>query len=205
MSKRGKNETVLTPTTEQLERELIRVRYRRNYWSSVRSTLFSLIAVASVVLLAVMWLPVLRVSGNSMANTLADGDIVVTLRTEEVQPGELAVFSVGGGKMLIKRVIAQGGDEIDIREDGAVLVNGEALDEPYAINITRGECDVELPYVVPEGRVFVMGDNRSVSVDSRTSALGCIAGEQIVGKAAVRIWPLDKLECFLNIGQKGDE
>lgn len=193
MSKQRKNMEAFYPTSEQLEKELQRMKYRRNYWSAVWNTVFSLIAVIAVVLLAVMWLPVLRVSGNSMENTLMSGDIIVTVRTEDVHRGDLAVFSIGNGKTLIKRVVAEAGDEIDIQEDGTVTINGAALEESYAINKARGEYDIELPYTVPAGRIFVLGDNRSVSVDSRKSAIGCIAGEQIIGKAAIRIWPLDRM------------
>lgn len=204
MSNRKENLTAFSPTIAQLEKELLRTKYRRNYWSTIRSTIFTLIAVASLVLLAVMYLPVLRVSGSSMGDTLASGDIVVTMRTEDVRPGDLVVFSIGNGKLLIKRVVAEAGDEIDILEDGTVTVNGEALDEPYVMNKTRGEYDIDLPYVVPEGRVFVLGDNRSVSVDSRNSAIGCVAGEQIIGKAAFKIWPLEEAELLISINQKGE-
>lgn len=193
MSKQRKNVEVFHPTSEQLEKELQRMKYRRNYWRALWNTIFSLIAVTAIVLLAVMWLPVLRVSGNSMENTLMSGDIIVTVRTEDVHRGDLAVFSIGNGKTLIKRVVAEAGDEINILEDGTVTVNGEALKESYVINKARGEYDIEMPYTVPEGRIFVLGDNRSVSVDSRNSVIGCIAGEQIIGKAAVRIWPLDQI------------
>ena len=204
MSNRKENLTAFSPTIAQLEKELLRTKYRRNYWSTIRSTLFTLIAVASLVLLAVMYLPVLRVSGSSMGDTLASGDIVVTMRTEDVHRGDLVVFSIGNGKLLIKRVVAEAGDEIDILEDGTVTVNGEALDEPYVMNKTRGEYDIDLPYVVPEGRVFVLGDNRSVSVDSRNSAIGCVAGEQIIGKAAFKIWPIEEAELLISINQKGE-
>ena len=205
MSNRKENLTTFSPTIEQLEKELLRTKSRRNYWGTIRSTIFTLIAAAALVLLAVMYLPVLRVSGSSMGSTLASGDIVVTMRTEDVHSGDLVVFSIGNGKLLIKRVVAEAGDEVDILEEGTVIVNGEAIDEPYAMNKTRGEYDIDLPYVVPEGRVFVLGDNRSVSVDSRNSAIGCIAGEQIIGKAALRIWPIEQAELLISINQNGED
>ncbi len=83
------------------------------------------------------------------------------------------------------------GDIIDISEDGVVYVNGEPLDEPYVRELALGECDIELPYQVPESRIFVMGDHRLVSVDSRSSTVGCIADEYIIGKVIFRIWPLE--------------
>ena len=87
-------------------------------------------------------------------------------------------------------MIARSGEWVDIDEDGYVYVNGTKLDEPYVEDHARGECDITLPYQVPEGRVFVMGDHRSVSVDSRSTSVGCVSDEQIVGRLLVRVWPL---------------
>ena len=93
-------------------------------------------------------------------------------------------------------MIAGSGDWVDLDEDGTVYVNGEKLDEPYVKDKAFGECDLELPYQVPESRIFVMGDHRSVSVDSRSKAVGCVAEEQIVGKLVCRIWPLTGLQTM---------
>lgn len=185
------------PTLEQLERELKRVKNRRQYISTLRSTVFILLAIAAVVLLAVMWLPVLQVTGSSMQPALNDGNVVVTMRTSAVEPGDLVVFSTSGGKLLIKRVAAEAGDVVDILEDGTVTVNGEALNEPYAINIEKSDYDITLPCTVPQGRVFVLGDNREYSADSRNEAIGCIPEEQIIGRALIRIWPLDTFGILL--------
>ena len=92
-------------------------------------------------------------------------------------------------KILVKRVIANTGDWVDIDEDGYVYVNGEKLDEPYLEDRAFGETDIKLPYQVPDKRIFVMGDNRSVSVDSRNTSVGCVAEEQIVGKIVYCVWP----------------
>lgn len=189
------------PSVEQLRAELERVRYRRRYMSTLRSTIYMLVALATVVLLAVLWLPVFRVSGDSMAGTLDSGDIVVTRRTTSVDRGDLVVFGCDNGKTLIKRVIGMAGDEIDLLDDGTVLLNGAPLDEEYVLSPESGACDVELPLVIPDGCLFVMGDNRAESVDSRSAAIGCISEDQVVGCVIARVWPLKGMELFLPAGQ----
>lgn len=178
------------PTVEELERELKRERYRRDYKKNLRSTVYALVTVAAAaVLIATLLLPVLQIYGSSMFPTLTDGDIVVSLKEHSLQKQDVVAFYYNN-KILVKRVIARAGEWVDIDEDGVVTVNGEELDEPYLTERALGECDIELPYQVPEGRLFVMGDHRSVSVDSRSTSVGCVAEEQIVGKLIFRIWPL---------------
>jgi len=196
MSRMKKSGEAMNLSVEQLQKELNRVRYKRQYAGAIKSTISSLIVAAALVLIAVVSLPVMHVSGDSMLGTLADGDIIVTRRTGDVAPGDLVVFFSSGGKLLVKRLIAEAGDEVNITGEGTVTVNGEAIDEPYVANPTRGEYDIELPYVIPQGCVFVLGDNRAISVDSRNSALGCVAEEQIIGKAMVKIWPLVDIQLL---------
>ena len=183
---------VCPPTTEQLERELKRVRYKSRYRSVLRSTIYSLITVAAIaVLTATLWLPVLQVYGNSMTPALQNGEIIFTVKMSEFEPGDIISFYYNN-KILIKRVIARSGEWVNMDADGNVYVNETLLDEPYLDEKAFGDCNIELPYQVPEGRVFVMGDHRSTSVDSRNSAVGCVAQEQIVGKILFRVWPLEK-------------
>lgn len=183
---------VCPPTTEQLEGELKRVRYKSRYRSVLRSTIYSLITVAAIaVLIATLWLPVLQVYGNSMTPTLQNGEIIFTVKVSEFEPGDIIAFYYNN-KILIKRVIARSGEWVNMDADGNVYVNETLLDEPYLDEKAFGDCNIELPYQVPEGRVFVMGDHRSTSVDSRNSAVGCVAQEQIVGKILFRVWPLEK-------------
>ena len=183
---------VCPPTTEQLEGEVKRVRYKSRYRSVLRSTIYSLITVAAIaVLIATLWLPVLQVYGNSMTPTLQNGEIVFTVKMSEFEPGDIISFYYNN-KILIKRVIARSGEWVNMDADGNVYVNETLLDEPYLDEKAFGDCNIELPYQVPEGRVFVMGDHRSTSVDSRNSAVGCVAQEQIVGKILFRVWPLEK-------------
>ncbi|MGM9584715.1 MAG: signal peptidase I [Faecousia sp.] len=183
---------VCPPTTEQLEGELKRVRYKSRYRSVLRSTIYSLITVAAIaVLITTLWFPVLRVYGNSMTPTLQNGEIIFTVKVSEFEPGDIISFYYNN-KILIKRVIARSGEWVNMDADGNVYVNETLLDEPYLDEKAFGDCNIELPYQVPEGRVFVMGDQRSTSVDSRNSAVGCVAQEQIVGKILFRVWPLEK-------------
>lgn len=177
-------------SAEQMRSELKRIRYKRAYWRTLRSTLGSLLVIVAFVLLIAAYLPVIRMTGDSMADTLRRGDVLLTLRGDEVKRGDLIVFYVEGNKMLVKRVAALGGDQVQLEQDGTLAINGQIIDEKYISNKSLGECDLEFPFEVPEGRVFVLGDNRELSVDSRSSAMGCIASEQIIGKALLRIWPL---------------
>lgn len=183
---------VCPPTTEQLEGEVKRVRYKSRYRSVLRGTIYSLITVAAIaVLIATLWLPVLQVYRNSMTPTLQNGEIIFTVKMSEFEPGDIISFYYNN-KILIKRVIARSGEWVNMDADGNVYVNETLLDEPYLDEKAFGDCNIELPYQVPEGRVFVMGDHRSTSVDSRNSAVGCVAQEQIVGKILFRVWPLEK-------------
>ena len=178
------------PSSEELEKELNRVKYKRRYHVVLRSTVYTLITVAAIaVLVATLWMPVLQIYGGSMTPTLSDGNIVVSVKSSDFQSGDIIAFYYNN-KILIKRVIAEPGDWVNIEEDGTVYVNNERLEEPYLTEKALGECDIEMPYQVPESRLFVMGDHRSVSVDSRSMAVGCVAEEQIVGRILFCVWPL---------------
>ncbi len=178
------------PDVDQLKRELKRTWYRKRYASTLRSTIYVLLVVAAAaVLVSTLWLPVLQIYGSSMTPTLEDGEIVVAQKTSSFETGDVLAFYYNN-KILIKRVIASPGDWVDIKEDGTVYVNQEELYEPYVSEKSLGECDLTFPYQVPESRIFVMGDHRSVSVDSRSSTVGCVAQEQIVGHILFRVWPL---------------
>lgn len=181
------------PTVEQLEAELSREKYKKRYHVILRSTIYILITVAAVsILVATLWLPVLKIYGNSMTPTLQDGQIVVSVKAGDFQTGDIISFYYNN-KILIKRVICGPGDWVDMDADGTVYVNGEELKEPYLKEKAVGECDINLPYQVPDGKLFVMGDHRSTSVDSRSATVGCVAQEQIVGKVVFRVWPLKQL------------
>ena len=180
------------PSVEALEAELGRTRHRENYRRVLRSTFFSLVVVAAIaVLVATLWMPVLQIYGSSMTPTLDEGQFVVSVKSSQFETGDLLAFSLGN-KLLVKRCIAGPGDWVDIDEAGNVSVNDVPLDEPYLTEKAFGECDIELPYQVPDERWFLMGDHRSTSVDSRNSTVGCASKEQIVGRIIFRVWPLSE-------------
>lgn len=188
-----KKKMLTAPTTEQLETEIKRVRYKKRYRTVMKSTVYMLVTVAAAaILVATLWLPVLQIYGNSMTPTMTNGDIVFSLKSSAFQQGDVVAFYYNN-KILVKRVIAGPADWVDISEDGTVYVNGTMLEEPYVAEKAYGDTNIELPYQVPDGKIFVMGDHRSTSVDSRNTAVGCVAEEQVVGKIIFRIWPLDSL------------
>ncbi len=179
------------PTAEQLEQELKRLKYRHSFAFTLRSTVASLIVVAAIaVMISTMIMPVLRVTGTSMTPTLQNDQVIICNKLAECQKGDVVAFYYNN-KVLIKRVIGVAGDVIDISGDGVVSVNGEPLDEPYVSELALGECDIELPYQVPDNRIFVMGDHRSVSIDSRSTSVGCVAIENVIGKVLFRVYPID--------------
>ena len=182
------------PDAEQLSNEIKRIRYIKEYRRMLSNTVSSLIVVAAVaVLISMLFLPVLRVTGTSMAPTFMNDELVICNKRGNFKSGDVVAFYFNN-KILLKRVIGTAGDVIEIKEDGTDYLNGEVLDEPYVNEKALGECDIKLPYQVPDNRIFVMGDNRSVSVDSRSTTVGCIADEYVIGRVIFRLWP------FKNIG-----
>lgn len=184
------------PTLRQLQAELKRERYRITFWRTLRSTVYTLVTVSAfAILIAVLLLPVLQIYGRSMKSTLNGGDIVFSLKNAEPKVGDIVAFYYNNN-ILVKRAIASSGEWVDIDEEGNVYVNQQLVDEPYLDEKALGECNIEMPYQVPEGKLFVMGDNRAVSIDSRNTAVGCISEEQIVGKIVFRIWPLSRISVI---------
>ena len=180
-------------SSQGIEKELNRVQYKERYGKTLRSTIYALITVAAIaVLVATLALPVLQIYGSSMTPSLEDGEIVVSLKTADFEKKDIVAFYYNN-KILVKRVIATAGEWVELDKDGNLYVNGELIEEPYIKDKALGECDIEMPYQVPEGRIFVMGDHRAVSIDSRSSVVGCVAEEQVVGKLVFRLWPLESL------------
>lgn len=178
------------PDLTQLEAELEREQYKNRYGRVLRSTAFSLVVVAAVsVLIAMLLLPVLQISGTSMTESLQDKDIVVALNSSKYQTGDIIAFYYNNN-ILVKRVIAASGDWVNIDKDGNVYVNEELLDEPYISEKALGDCNITLPYQVPDERCFVMGDHRATSIDSRNTAVGCVSNDMVIGKILFLAWPL---------------
>ena len=181
------------PQTGELTQAVKRERYLHRFRMTVRSTFLSLVVVAAVaVLVAVLLLPILKIYGKSMNGTLDSGDIVISVKSTGFETGDVIAFYYNNN-ILVKRVMANPGDWVDLDKEGNVYVNNVLVDEPYLDAKSYGETNIELPYQVPEGKIFVLGDNRSVSIDSRNTAIGCVAEEQIVGKIVFRVWPLSQM------------
>ena len=184
------------PSTEEVKAERERLAYRSRYTRVLRSTIYALVVVAAVaVLLATLFLPVLQVSGDSMNPTLQDKAVIVLVKSGSLKTGDLCGF-YWQNKLLLKRVIGLPGDIISLDENGVVTVSGTVLDEPYVDELALGECDIKFPYQVPENRYFVLGDHRATSIDSRSSVIGCVEKNQIVGKVFIRVWPLSSFSLI---------
>ncbi len=185
------NAEISMPSLEQMENELGRERYRRNYRRALSSTVSALIIVAAVaILISMLVMPVLQITGESMTPAMTNNEIVVALRGSSFEKGDIIAFYYNN-KILVKRVIAQAGEWVDIDEFGNVYINNIPLDEPYLEEKALGDTNIQLPYQVPDGKIFVMGDHRATSADSRNTAVGCVADEQVVGRIVFRIWPFN--------------
>ncbi|MCI8388913.1 MAG: signal peptidase I [Clostridiales bacterium] len=167
-----------------------RLKHNKAYVRALLGTLRALIVVAAIaVLIATLVLPVLQIAGDSMSPTFNDGDIIVLLKSENLKSGDLCSFA-WNNRTLVKRIIGVPGDWINIDADGTVYVNDEELDEPYVSEKGLGECDVEFPYQVPDGCYFVLGDHRDTAIDSRSTLIGSVSADQIIGKVLFRVWPI---------------
>lgn len=180
------------PSVEQLEGALKAQKRSGNYSRALRSTIYSLLVVAAVaILVATLVMPILHVSGSSMTPVIGDGDIAAVLKGSSFQRGDIIAFYYNN-KVLVKRVIAFAGEWVDIDTRGNVYINNELLDEPYLTEKALGNCDIKLPYQVPADKLFVLGDHRSTSADSRSLIIGPVSEEQVLGKIFLRVWPLTK-------------
>ena len=184
------------PQTSDIKTVYQKAKYRKTFWETIRSTVFMLVVVAAfAVLVAVLFLPVLRIYGHSMKGTLDSGDVVVSVKSNHFETSDIVAFYYNNN-ILVKRVIAKSGDWVDMDEEGNVYVNDQKLDEPYLTTKAYGHTDITFPYQVPENRIFVMGDNREVSIDSRNTSIGTVSEEQIVGKLVFKIWPLPEMSLL---------
>lgn len=180
-------------TEKVLEKELRNVHLKNSFRQALQRTLYLLLVVAAVVvIISVLFLPIIHISGASMSETLEDGDLVVAINNHKFQTGDVVGFNFNN-EVLIKRVIATAGDWVDLDVAGNVYVNGRLLDEPYVTEKSIGECNIILPYQVPDGKCFVLGDHRATSIDSRNRSVGCISVDAVVGRLLWRIWPFESI------------
>ena len=184
-------EAASAPGIDQLERELAWEKHKQKYSRTLRSTVYALVVVAAIaVLAATIFFPVLQIYGSSMSPTVNEGEIVVALKGSKLEVGEVAAFWFEN-KLLVKRVIACPGQWVNIDSEGNVYVDGELLDEPYVMDKSFGECNIDLPCQVPDGHYFILGDHRNISQDSRITSVGCVDEERFVGKLVFRVWPFE--------------
>lgn len=187
-----KHQSESLPTIEQIDEERRRIKYNKKYRKALVGTVNVLIVVAALaVLISTLLLPVLQISGNSMEPTLRNDEIIVLIKTDKFKTGDLCSFT-WNNRTLIKRVIGVAGDWIEIKADGTIYVNGEELEEPYVTDKSIGECDITMPYQVPEDSLFVVGDHRETSIDSRNTVIGSVNYDQVIGKVVLRVWPLNR-------------
>lgn len=187
-----KQPKVSIPSMDEIQQERKRIRRGVYYRRALRGTVSVLVVVAAIaVLITTLFLPILQISGDSMSPTMEHDEIVVLFKTKNYDRGDLIGFYYQG-KILLKRVIALPDDTVEISPDGVVSVNGQTLDEPYVTERSLGDCDLVFPYTVPGNGYFVLGDRRSNSVDSRNSVIGVISRDNIIGRVALRVWPLSR-------------
>lgn len=180
-------------SNDEVKEELSRLKERERYLKKVQKTLSILVVVAAIsVLVATLWMPVLKIYGSSMDPTLENGQIVVSIKTKKLKSGDVVAFWQGN-KLLVKRVIASPGQKVDIDVNGKVFVDGKAISETYLDSESLGNTDIDFPHQVEESRWFCMGDNRESSIDSRSATIGDISKEQIEGKVLFSVWPLNKI------------
>lgn len=191
MKRRGRGAVEL-PTRAQVEQELRRLRRRWRYHRTLGQLVaVLLVTVAAATLLATWVFPVFRVAGASMAPTLEAGEIVIGVKGKNITQGSVIAFTQNN-QVLIKRVEALGGQWVDINEGNELYIDGSRVEEPILTEKSAGIVNVEFPLQVPAGQYFVLGDNREVSVDSRSESVGCVAEERVIATLVFRVWPLEK-------------
>lgn len=196
MKKKAESKELKLPTTKELETELKKEVFKFRYKSLLKSTVYALLIVIAIsVIAATLFFPVLQIYGTSMAPALIEDDIVVSIKKSNFETGDIIAFYYNN-RILVKRVIATSSDWVNIDEDGTVFINDKLLDEPYVKEKYLGESDIEYPYQVPEGSYFVLGDQRETSIDSRTSEIGSIKEEDIIGKVVFKVWPIKRFEII---------
>ena len=193
MAKKIRDPSAL-PELHEIESEMSQVRSKGRFRSALKGTFGTFVVVAALaVIIAFIFLPVLRITnGHNMEPGLQPGDVIILYKTADVDTGEICAFYFNN-KLLLRRIIAREGDTVEIDEKGYVKVNGEILEEDYISEHALGQCDIEFPFRVPTGQLFVLGDNRDYALDSRATNFGTIASDEIYGKPLARVYPFNNM------------
>ena len=186
------------PELNEIESEMSQVRSKGRFRQSLKGTFGALVVVVAIaVIIAFILLPVLKITnGHNMEPGFQPGDIILIQKTSKAEKGDVCAFYFNN-KLLLRRVIAKEGDVVEIDEHGYVKVNDEILEEnDYISEHALGQCDIEFPFHVPTGQIFMLGDNRDYALDSRATNFGCIAQDEIYGKPLARIYPFNNMTWF---------
>ena len=197
MARKPKDAQAL-PELNEIESEMSQVRRKGRFRQSLKGTFGAFVVVAAIaVIIAFILLPVLKITnGHNMEPGLQPGDIILLYKTNKAEKGDVCAFYYNN-KLLLRRVIAKEGDIVEIDEHGYVKVNEEILDEnSYISEHALGQCDIDFPFHVPTGQIFMLGDNRDYALDSRATNFGCIAQDEIYGKPLARIFPFNSLTWY---------
>lgn len=161
--------------------------------NTIRILVAVLILISLLLNLFTFVIPAVKYYGTSMAPTLQDGQILIVNKLAKVNSGDVIAFYYND-KILIRRVIAEGNQQVKIDIFGTVKVNGQELNEPYTQNKTLGQCNLEFPYHVPTSSYFVMGDNRESAMDSRLKEIGSVTEDRLIGKVVFSIYPFGLID-----------
>ncbi len=174
---------------QEIEAELKRRKEKKKKIRFIKTLTYSaMIIIAFAIITSTSFFKILQVSGNSMEPNLHEGEILLTSNFFDFKKGDMIAFYYNDS-VLIKRVIALEEDVVNIEDDGTVFVNSVKLEENYVKKLSYGNCDITFPYQVPKNSVFILGDNREVSIDSRSKSIGCISVDRIIGKIQVKLNP----------------
>ncbi len=161
--------------------------------AALKIVLVVIITVSLLLNLFTFIMPVVKYYGSSMSPTLEDGQILIVSKVSEIGNGDIIAFYYNN-KVLVRRVVATENQQISVDIFGTVTVDGEELVEPYIGNKTLGQCNLDFPYNVPSGSLFVLGDNREVAMDSRLEEIGTVTEDRLIGKIVFSINPFGAIE-----------
>ncbi len=160
---------------------------------TVTIVLVVLVTVSLLMNLFTFIMPVVKYYGNSMSPTLHDKQILIVNKMAEIKRGDIVAFYYNN-KVIVRRVVAVGNEQVAIDVFGTVSVNGTVLEEPYVEQPTLGQCNLDFPYSVPAKSYFVLGDNRDTAMDSRLSEIGVVTEDRLIGKVVFSLNPFKTIQ-----------